>query len=111
MSKGYVIFTEKITNQQALDAYAAAAVPTVIAAGGTAIIAGPPTQVAEGDWHGDITVVLEFDTLDAARSWYHSADYQTVASQRHDAATSNVAIFEGFDPPAAPPLDGAASQT
>jgi len=99
MPKGYILFTEEIHDKEALDAYAAAAVPTVIAAGGTALIAGPAADALEGQWHGDTTVVLEFETLEAARAWYHGADYQAVAPGRHSAATSNVAIFEGFAPP------------
>ena len=100
MPKGYIIFTEEIHDQEALEAYAAAAVPSVMAAGGTALIAGPTAETVEGQWHGDITVVLEFDTLEAAKAWYDSDVYQAVAPGRHSAATSNVAIFEGFDPPA-----------
>ena len=99
MSKGYVLFTEEIHNQEALEAYAAAAVPSVIAAGGTALIAGPADEVAEGQWHGDTTVLLEFETLEAAKAWYHGTDYQAVAGQRQAAATSNVAFFAGFAPP------------
>lgn len=34
MAKGYAIFTEDITDADAMGAYAQAAVPTVIAAGG-----------------------------------------------------------------------------
>ena len=99
MSKGYVIFTEKISDSDALAAYSAAAVPSVIAAGGTAIIAGPPHLVAEGNWHGDITVVLEFESVATANAWYTGPDYQAVIGQRHQAATSNVVILEGFTPP------------
>lgn len=102
MSKGYIIFTERVTDQPALEAYAAAAVPSVLAAGGMAIIAGPANEVVEGEWHGDTTVVLEFDTIEAARSWYNGDAYQSIIAQRHDAATSNVAIFEGFTPPSGP---------
>ncbi len=98
MAKGYIIFTEQIDDHQALEAYAAAAVPTVVAAGGTAVVAGPPAETVEGAWHGDTTVILEFESLEAATAWYHSDDYQTVAGMRHGAATSNVAIFEGFMP-------------
>jgi len=99
MPKGYIVFTEQIHDREALDAYAAAAVPTVIAAGGTALIAGPAAETVEGHWHGDMTVLLEFETLEAATAWYHGADYQAVASGRQAAASSNVAIFEGFAPP------------
>ena len=99
MPKGYVIFTEQVSDPDALAAYSAAAVPTVIAAGGTAIIAGPPHSVAEGDWHGDITVMLEFESVAAANAWYTGPDYQAIIGQRHQAASSNVAIFEAFTPP------------
>lgn len=96
MPKGYIIFTEEIHDQAALETYAAAAVPTVIAAGGTALIAGQAAETAEGNWHGDTTVLLEFETLEAATAWYHSDDYQSIATGRHAAATSNVALFKGF---------------
>ncbi len=99
MTKGYVVFTEAIHDQAALDAYAAAATPTVLAAGGTAVVVGPPSEVVEGEWHGDTTIVLEFDSVEAATAWYRSDAYQEVASQRQAAADSNVAIFAGFVPP------------
>lgn len=81
MTKGYIIFTEQVTDAGGIAAYSAAAVPSVIAAGGTAVIAGPPSRIAEGEWHGDITVVLEFDSLDAANAWYEGPDYQAVIGQ------------------------------
>lgn len=96
MNKAYIIFTEKVHDAEAIAAYAAAAAPSVLAAGGKVLIAGPPESTVEGTWHGDTTVVLEFESLDAATSWYHGTAYQTVAPQRHRAATSNVAIFQGF---------------
>ncbi len=99
MTKGYVIFTEHVTDADGITAYSAAAKPLVIAAGGTAVIAGPTQRVAEGEWHGTTTVVLEFPSVEAANAWYDSADYRAVIDQRHQAATSNVAIFEGFAPP------------
>ncbi len=101
MTKGYVVFTEAIDDQLALDEYAAAATPTVLAAGGTAIVIGPPVEVVEGAWHGDTTVILEFESVDAATAWYRSDAYQDIARGRHAAATSNVAIFAGFSPPVA----------
>jgi Domain of unknown function (DUF1330) len=50
MSKGYFIFTEEIHDQEALSAYTMAAMPSVIAAGGTVLIAGPPDHIPEGNW-------------------------------------------------------------
>ena len=48
MTKGYVVFTEAVHDQAGIEADAAAAGQTVIAAGGTALVAGPPAEVVEG---------------------------------------------------------------
>ncbi|MGI9607028.1 MAG: DUF1330 domain-containing protein [Acidimicrobiales bacterium] len=98
MAKGYVIFTEDVTDRDKMDAYAAKAVPTFLASGGKALIAGPAEEVPEGEWHGNQTVVLEFESLDAAKAWYHSDGYQAIIGEREAAATSNAVIFAGFEP-------------
>lgn len=99
MAKAYVIFTEDVKDRERMDAYAASAVPTVLGSGGTAIIAGPPAEVIEGEWHGTQTVVLEFESVEAAKAWYESDAYQAVVGERHAAADSNAAIFPGFEMP------------
>ncbi|WP_242657051.1 DUF1330 domain-containing protein [Mycobacterium talmoniae] len=53
-------------------------------------------QVIEGDWHGDQTVVLEFESVDAARAWYESEAYQKAAKLRQAAADCNAVILSGF---------------
>lgn len=99
MPKGYVIFTEDVTDRDRMNAYAQAAVPTVLGSGGTPVIAGPADDVIEGEWHGNQTVVIEFESVEAARAWYNSEAYQAVVGERHAAATSNAAIFAGFEMP------------
>ncbi len=95
----YIIFTEAITDAEAIEAYAASAVPSVLQYGGMPRIAGDASQVLEGEWHGDTTVMIEFESVEAAQAWYNSPEYQAVIGQRHAAATSNVAIFEQFTMP------------
>jgi uncharacterized protein (DUF1330 family) len=99
MPKGYAVFTEQINDPAALGAYARAAMPTIAAAGGRAVVASPADEVLEGDWFGNQTVILEFPTVEAARAWYNSPEYQAVVGQRHAAAVSNAAIFAGFEMP------------
>lgn len=99
MAKGYAIFTELINDTDAIDAYARKALPTLLAAGGTPIVVGPPAEVTEGEWHGTQTVIIEFESVEAAQAWYHSADYQAIIGMRHDAADSNAAILTGFEMP------------
>jgi uncharacterized protein (DUF1330 family) len=38
---------------------------------------------------------LRFDSLEAARNWYHSEDYQAALPLRNAAAQSRVFIVEG----------------
>ena len=99
MTKGYAIFTEEITDLEAMGPYAQAAMPTILAAGGVPIIASPPIDVVEGDWHGNQTVVVEFPSVQAAQDWYHSPEYQAIIGMRHAAATSNAIIIGEFEMP------------
>jgi uncharacterized protein (DUF1330 family) len=53
-------------------------------------------KVIEGSWHGNQTVVLEFESVDAAGAWYESEAYQKAAKLRQGAADCNVVILSGF---------------
>ncbi|MDT5090639.1 MAG: hypothetical protein QOH60_2 [Mycobacterium sp.] len=96
MPKGYVIVTEAIHDPEGMKAYARAAMPTIGEGGGKAIVADTNPQVIEGDWHGNQTVVLEFESVEAARAWYESEGYQNAAKMRQAAADSNAVILSGL---------------
>lgn len=51
----------------------------------------------EGQWHGSRTVILEFDSVEAARNWYQSSEYQAVVGERHASAQANAVIVAGFE--------------
>jgi uncharacterized protein (DUF1330 family) len=100
MPKGYVIFTEDIHDQPQINAYAQQAIPTILQAGGQVLVADDAPEQIEGSWHGTRTVVLEFESVQAARDWYNSAEYQEHAGLRHAAADNKAAIVAGFEMPA-----------
>lgn len=99
MPKGYVIVTETINDQAVYEGYVMKALPTILQHGGKAIVVHDDPEVLEGDWHGTRTVVLEFDSVDAARDWYNSSDYQAIVGERHASAEANAAIVGGFEMP------------
>ena len=101
MAKGYFIFTEDIHDQDGINGYAGKAVPTVIQSGGRPIVVEDNAEVIEGKWHGSRTVIIEFDSVEAAKSWYNSSEYQAVVGMRHAAADSNAVIVSGFEMPSA----------
>jgi uncharacterized protein (DUF1330 family) len=92
--KGYVILTEAIKDPEGMKAYGRAA---GAAMGGVSILAvDTAPEVLEGSWHGNQTVVLEFESVEAARAWYESEAYQNAAKLRHAAADCNAVIISGF---------------
>lgn len=92
--KGYVILTEAIKDPEGMIAYAKAAGPTM--ANATILAVDTQNEVLEGEWHGNQTVVLEFESVDAARAWYNSDAYQEAAKLRQAAADCNAVILSGF---------------
>jgi uncharacterized protein (DUF1330 family) len=99
MAKGYVILTEAIKDPEGMKAYGKAA---RAAMGGVSILAvDTAPKVVEGSWHGDQTVVLEFESVDAARAWYESEAYQKAAKLRQAAADCNAVVVAGFETPSA----------
>jgi uncharacterized protein (DUF1330 family) len=101
MPSGYVIFTEVIRDPVRFDGYVQKALPTILRSGGRPIIVHDDPEVVEGTWHGTRTVVLEFDSVEAARTWYRSSEYQAIVGERHACAESNAIIISGFQMPGA----------
>ena len=96
MAKGYAIFTEVIRDQARYDGYVQKALPTVSQHGGRPIVVDDSPEQIEGKWHGSRTVILEFDSVQAARDWYKSSDYQAVIGERHASADANAVIVGGL---------------
>lgn len=98
MPKGYVIITEAIHDPAGMQEYGKAAGPTLAEYGARVLVADPNGETLEGEWHGDQTVVVEFDTVEQARSWYSSEGYAAARSIRQSAANCNAVIVSGFTP-------------
>ncbi|MER7283264.1 DUF1330 domain-containing protein [Dactylosporangium sp. NPDC000244] len=62
--------------------------------GGRFLVHGPPVEVREGEWPGTV-VIIEFPSLDAARSWYDSPAYQAIRHLRTDHIAGSAILFEG----------------
>jgi uncharacterized protein (DUF1330 family) len=96
MGKGYILFTEAIRDQAGMDAYSAPAVTSMMQAGGQPIVVADGPEVLEGEWHGSRTVLLEFESVEAAKAWYTSSEYQAAIPLRQAAADCNVVLLPGF---------------
>lgn len=95
MPKAYwVVCYRSVKNPDALAAYAQLAAPAVQAAGGRYLARGTPAKTYESGLD-QRTVVVEFDSLDAALVVHGSPGYQAALRALGDGADRDVRIVEG----------------
>jgi uncharacterized protein (DUF1330 family) len=94
----YMIAEMDVSDPAAYEAYKAAAADVMARYGGRYIVRGGEALVLEGAPPKRV-VVVEFDSLEAARRWYSSPDYQAAKALRAHAAVSRRFVVE--TPPAA----------
>jgi uncharacterized protein (DUF1330 family) len=72
-------------------------VPAIIAAyGGRYLVRGGETELLEGTRSPNRTVVLEFPTMDALKTFWDSPEYRPMRALRERAATSNIFAVTGL---------------
>jgi uncharacterized protein (DUF1330 family) len=105
MAKAYWISTYRsISNPDALAAYAKLAGPALTGAGGRFLARGMPAQVYEAGIQ-ERTVLLEFDSVEAARAAHDSPAYQEALAALAGGADRETASSKGCKP-AAPANSG-----
>ena len=96
MPKGYIIFTETIHDAEAMQTYSEAAAQAGGGGGLKPLAVDRAPEVLEGEWPATQTVLLEFESVEAAKAWYESDAYQAAVPLRQAAADTDVAILHGF---------------
>ena len=81
-----------------MQAYGAAAGPTVAAHGGEFVARGKfaASLLGDGDGDGDApnVAVIRFSSVDAAKAWFASPEYQALAELRSAAADMEFTLYE-----------------
>jgi uncharacterized protein (DUF1330 family) len=96
MAKAYWVATYRsISNPDALAAYAKLAGPAIAAGGGRMLARGLPAQVYEAGLQ-QRTVLIEFDSVEAARAAHDSPAYQEALAALAGGADRDIRIVEGL---------------
>jgi uncharacterized protein (DUF1330 family) len=96
MAKAYWVGTYRsVSNPEALAAYAKLAGPAIAAAGGRFLARGMPAQVYEAGLQ-QRTVLIEFDSVEAARAAHDSSAYQEALTALAGGADREIRIVEGL---------------
>ena len=86
----------EITDSATFQEYARRIGPTVERFGGRYLIRGGKMERLEGDWQPLRPVVIEFPSLDQAKQWHESADYQELIALRSGVAKERMDVPSGI---------------
>jgi uncharacterized protein (DUF1330 family) len=78
--------------------YAQSAIASLISHGGEMIAGTPMPIVLEGEWDGNWAAILRFPSLEMAKSWYSSTEYQPLKELRIKELTKGgqILLMEGM---------------
>ena len=95
MAAYYFVDVLEITDQRKLEKYREGVFATVELYGGRYVILGGNCEVVEGDWRPNFPVMIEFPSLEQAKRWYASSEYQPLLKLRLDSTRGNALFIEG----------------
>ncbi|MVA77693.1 DUF1330 domain-containing protein [Auraticoccus sp. F435] len=95
--KGYVLVRRKVVDPELAAEYLQLSAAALAEAGGRFLVRGAVAEVKEGDPdpEGAAWVVIEFDTVQAARDYYDSAAYARPRELAAEAFERSYLVVEG----------------
>ncbi len=91
----YIVAIVNVTDPAAYDEYRLLAGTAMQRYGGRFLARGGKSEVLEGSFPGSRVVVVEYESLEQARRFYHSPEYQAARSKRLGAADFNMIVIDG----------------
>lgn len=95
MSAFWVSEYREISDESKMSAYAALGRPALEAAGGRFLARALPEQLYEAG-QSTLTVLIEFESVEAARAAHDSPAYQEALAALGDGAVRDIRIVPGF---------------
>jgi uncharacterized protein (DUF1330 family) len=96
----YLIANLRVKDPAKFAEYRDKVAPMIARHGGRYLVRGGAGTPVEGDPKLERVVVLEFPTMEALRGFYHGAEYAPLIALRQSASEGDVALVEGYAPPA-----------
>lgn len=97
---GYFIGQYTIRDMETYKQYPPVAIPIIAQYGGKMLVVDNSAQVLEGEPHA-VNVVIEFESVEAAQTWYNSAENQAIVHLRTSSTDGWAVIAKAFVRPSA----------
>ena len=92
----YVLAEVNVTNPEGYKEYTALVPATIAAHGGRFLVRGGPSQPLEGEWPQVRRVIIEFPSMEAAKRWFDSPEYEKPKALRKANSQGRLIVLEGF---------------
>ncbi|MDP3514674.1 MAG: DUF1330 domain-containing protein [Sulfuritalea sp.] len=97
MSKpAYMVVDARSSDPQRMVEYRRLSQIAVDAYGGRFLVRGAPYETLEGSWQPQRVVVVEFPSMDAARTFYDSPEYLAARAARAGVSDFDMLLVEGY---------------
>ena len=96
MPKGYIIARVSVDDPDAYAVYAKGAFAAMKIYGARILARGGRSEALEGEAR-QRNVILEFESYDQAKTYFHSPEYQAARQHRVNGSTGEFVLVEGFD--------------
>ena len=96
MPKGYLVANIRVSDKEKFQEFAGLAGPAIQKYGGKVLAKGPGADRLEGDVSG-IVMMIEFESKEAASTFYHSEEYQAAKAIRVQCSDTDLMIMEGLE--------------
>ena len=93
MPKGYLVANIRVKDKEKFAAFSGMAAPVIKAHGGKVLARGPGAERHEGSVEG-IVMMIEFESIDTARTFYLSDEYQAAKAVRDACSETDLMIIE-----------------
>ena len=90
----FIVARYSVKNPEKMEAYAAAAGPTVEAHGGTFMAMGQTHAALVGEDNSEAVAMVSFADVDAAKAWFNSAGYTACKPLREAAADMQFTLYQ-----------------
>lgn len=92
----YLVVDIDVTNPAQFEKYKKLAPAAVAKHGGRFLIRGGAYEVLEGDWRPQRLTIVEFDSMEKAKAFYNSPEYQAAIKVRKGAANMKFLLVQGI---------------
>ena len=92
----YLIANVDIEDVEQFQEYAKATPPIIKKYGGEFLVRGGVFEVYEGNWNPKRLVLLEFESMQKAKQFYNSPEYEAIKELRQNSAYTEWVFVDGL---------------